>query len=101
MTLTIKCVCDLIKQTREIVVQLKEHKEWAHGKAIQAAPKLGDDVTELCVLRMERDQNQCNKEKKVMDDDTLKWLSQMETELKTKMGTFFFSNTSENCVSLY
>jgi hypothetical protein len=50
MTLTIKCVCDLIKQTREIVVQLKEHKEWAHGKAIQAAPKLGDDVTELCVL---------------------------------------------------
>jgi hypothetical protein len=58
-------------------------------------------VTELCVLRMERDQNQCNKEKKVMDDDTLKWLSQMETELKTKTGTFFFSNTSENCVSLY
>jgi hypothetical protein len=31
--------------------------------------------------------------KKVIDDATLKWLSQMETELKRKNGTFFFSNT--------
>jgi hypothetical protein len=82
-------VCDLIKQTREMVVQLKEHKEWAHGKAIQAAPKLGDDVTELRVMWMERDQNQCNKENKVIDDDTLKRLSEMETELKTRNGHFF------------
>jgi hypothetical protein len=57
-------VCDLIKQTRETVGQLKEPKEWAHGKAIQAAPKLGDDVTERRVLWMERDQNQRNKEEK-------------------------------------
>jgi hypothetical protein len=91
-------VCDLIKQTRELVVQLKEHKEWAHGKAIQAAPKLGDDVTELRVMWMERDQNQCNKEKKVIDDDTLKRLSEMETELKTKNGTFFLEHVGELCI---
>jgi hypothetical protein len=83
-------VCDLIKQTRGIVVQLKEHKEWAHRKAIQTARKLGDDVTNLHVMQMERDQNQRNKEKKVIDDVTLKWLSQMETELKRKNGHLLF-----------
>jgi hypothetical protein len=65
-------VCDIIKQTREMVVQLKEHKEWAHGNAIQATRKLLGDVTELRVLRMEHDQNQRNKEQKVINDDTLK-----------------------------
>jgi hypothetical protein len=92
-------VCDLIKQTRETVVQLKEPKEWAHGKAIQAAPKLGDDVTERRVLWMERDQNQRNKEEKVMNDDTLKWLSQMETELKAKnRHLFFLEHVRELCI---
>jgi hypothetical protein len=39
---------------------------------------------------MERDQNQRNNEKKVIDDVTLKWLSQMETELKRKNGHLLF-----------
>jgi hypothetical protein len=88
-------VHDLIKQTREMEVQLKESKEWAQGKAIQAARKLGADLTELRVLRMEHDENQRRKnEKQVMVDDTLKRLAQLETELKKKSGQLDRSNAA-------
>ncbi|KAK3129932.1 hypothetical protein QOZ80_6BG0486750 [Eleusine coracana subsp. coracana] len=88
-------VRDLIKQTREMEAQLKERKEWAQGKAIQAARKLGADLTELRVLRMEHDENQRRKkEKQVMEDDTLKRLAQLETELKKKSGQLDRSNAT-------
>ncbi|TVU09344.1 hypothetical protein EJB05_42814 [Eragrostis curvula] len=88
-------VRDLIKQTREMEAQLKERKEWAQGKAIQAARKLGADLTELRVLRMEHDENQRRKkEKQVMEDDTLKRLTQLETELKKKSGQLDRSNAT-------
>lgn len=88
-------VRDLIKQTREMEVQLKERKEWAQGKAIQAARKLGADLTELRVLRMEHDENhRRKKEKQVMEDDTLKRLAQLETELKKKSGQLDRSNAT-------
>ncbi|GJN34139.1 hypothetical protein PR202_gb22781 [Eleusine coracana subsp. coracana] len=88
-------VRDLIKQTREMEAQLKERKEWAQGKAIQAARKLGTDLTELRVLRMEHDENQRRKkEKQVMEDDTLKRLAQLETELKKKSGQLDRSNAT-------
>ncbi|CAL5064656.1 unnamed protein product [Urochloa decumbens] len=88
-------VRDLIKQTREMEAQLKERREWAQGKAIQAARKLGTDLTELRVLRMEHDENQRRKkEKQVMEDDTLKRLAHLENELKKKSGQLDRSNAT-------
>ncbi|XP_062199028.1 MND1-interacting protein 1-like [Phragmites australis] len=88
-------VRDLIKQTREMEVQLKERREWAQGKAIQAARKLGADLTELRVLRMEHDENQRRKkEKQVMEDDTMKRLAHLENELKKKSGQLDRSNAT-------
>ncbi|KAL6846063.1 hypothetical protein ACP4OV_023511 [Aristida adscensionis] len=86
---------DLIKQTREMEAQLKERKEWAQGKAIQAARKLGADLTELRVLRMEHDENlRRKKEKQVMEDDTMKRLTHLENELKKKSGQLDRSNAT-------
>lgn len=86
---------ELIKQTREMETQLKERKEWAQGKAIQAARKLGADLTELRVLRMEHDENQRRKkEKQVMEDDTMKRLAHLENELKKKSGQLDRSNAT-------
>ncbi|TKW32901.1 hypothetical protein SEVIR_2G197300v4 [Setaria viridis] len=88
-------VRDLIKQTREMEAQLKERREWAQGKAIQAARKLGADLTELRVLRMEHDENQRRKkEKQVMEDDTIKRLAHLENELKKKSGQLDRSNAT-------
>nr|CAB3456936.1 unnamed protein product [Digitaria exilis] len=88
-------VRDLIKQTREMEAQLKERREWAQGKAIQAARKLGTDLTELRVLRMEHDENQRRKkEKQVMEDDTMKRLTHLENELKKKSGQLDRSNAT-------
>ncbi|RLN35781.1 MND1-interacting protein 1 [Panicum miliaceum] len=88
-------VHDLIKQTREMEAQLKERREWAQGKAIQAARKLGTDLTELRVLRMEHDENQRRKkEKQVMEDDTMKRLAHLENELKKKSGQLDRSNAT-------
>jgi hypothetical protein len=92
---TDQMVRDLIKQTREMEVQLKEREEWAQGKAIQAARKLGADLTELRVLRMNHDENQRRKkEKLVVEDDTLKRLAQLETELKKKSGQLDRTNAT-------
>lgn len=88
-------VRDLIKQTREMEAQLKERREWAQGKAIQAARKLGADLTELRVLRMEHEENQRRKkEKQVMEDDTMKRLAHLENELKKKSGQLDRSNAT-------
>ncbi|KAF0893943.1 hypothetical protein E2562_033365 [Oryza meyeriana var. granulata] len=86
-------VRDLIKQTREMEAQLKERKEWAQQKAIQAARKLGTDLTELRVLRMQHDENQRRKkDKQEMEDETMKRLTQLENELKKKSGQLDRSN---------
>ncbi|KAG8056573.1 hypothetical protein GUJ93_ZPchr0002g26441 [Zizania palustris] len=88
-------VRDLIKQTREMEALLKERKEWAQQKAIQAARKLGADLTELRVLRMQHDENQRRKkDKQEMEDDTMKRLTQLENELKRKSGQLDRSNAT-------
>uniref|UniRef100_M8B739 MND1-interacting protein 1 n=1 Tax=Aegilops tauschii TaxID=37682 RepID=M8B739_AEGTA len=88
-------VRDLIKQTREMEEQLKERKEWAQKKAVQAARKLGNDLTELRMLRMEHDDNQRRKnDKQSLEDETMKRLTRLEYELKKKSGQLDRSNAS-------
>ena len=75
--------------------QLKERKEWAQKKAVQAARKLGNDLTELRMLRMEHDDNQRRKnDKQSLEDETMKRLTRLEYELKKKSGQLDRSNAS-------
>ncbi|KAL8141782.1 hypothetical protein V2J09_014814 [Rumex salicifolius] len=73
----------LANQIKDLERQLKERKEWAQQKAMQAAKKLSSDLTQLKILRMERDETQrLKKGKQTLEDTTMKRLSEMENALR-------------------
>ncbi|KAJ6347821.1 hypothetical protein OIU76_004335 [Salix suchowensis] len=77
----------LHQQIKDLEKQVKERKEWAHQKAMQAARKLSSDLTELKMLRMEREETQrLKKGKQTLEDSTMKRLSEMENALRKASG---------------
>ncbi|KAK9076572.1 hypothetical protein SSX86_004906 [Deinandra increscens subsp. villosa] len=80
-------ILSLMHQIKDLEKQVKERKEWAHQKAMQAARKLSNDLTELKTLRMEREETQRLKQgKSTVEDPTMKRLSEMETALRKASG---------------
>ncbi|OVA01289.1 zinc finger protein [Macleaya cordata] len=80
-------ILNLAHQIRELEGQVKDRKEWAHQKAMQAARKLSLDLTELKMLRMEREETQrLKKGKQTLEDTTMKKLSEMENALRKASG---------------
>ncbi|GFZ00836.1 RING/U-box superfamily protein [Actinidia rufa] len=80
-------ILSLIHQIKDLERQVKERKEWAHQKAMQAARKLSNDLTELKMLRMEREETQrLKKGKQTLEDTTMKRLSEMENALRKASG---------------
>ncbi|KAF5800972.1 putative transcription factor C2H2 family [Helianthus annuus] len=80
-------ILSLMHQIKDLEKQVKERKEWAHQKAMQAARKLSNDLTELKMLRMEREETQRLKQgKPTVEDPTMKRLSEMETALRKASG---------------
>ncbi|KAI3710513.1 hypothetical protein L2E82_40296 [Cichorium intybus] len=80
-------ILSLMHQIKDLERQVKERKEWAHQKAMQAARKLSHDLTELKMLRMEREETQRLKQGKVSTEDpTMKRLSEMESALRKASG---------------
>lgn len=80
-------ILSLMHQIKDLEKQVKERKEWAHQKAMQAARKLSNDLTELKLLRMEREETQRLKQgKATVEDPTMKRLSEMETALRKASG---------------
>lgn len=80
-------ILSLTHQIKDLERQVKERKEWAHQKAMQAARKLSHDLTELKMLRMEREETQRLKQgKSTVEDPTMKRLSEMETALRKASG---------------
>ncbi|CAL5429531.1 unnamed protein product [Camellia sinensis] len=80
-------VLSVINQIKDLERQVKERKEWAHQKAMQAARKLSNDLTELKMLRMEREESQrVKKGKQTLEDKTMKRLSDMENALRKASG---------------
>ncbi|MBA0762212.1 hypothetical protein Gotri_024752, partial [Gossypium trilobum] len=80
-------IISLLHQIKDLEKQVKERKEWAHRKAMQAARKLSSDLTELKMLRMEREEMmQMKKGKHTIEDSTMKRLSEMENALKKASG---------------
>ncbi|XP_051151536.1 MND1-interacting protein 1-like [Andrographis paniculata] len=76
-------ILTLIHQLRELDKQVKERKEWAHQKAMQAARKLSHDLTELKTLRMEREETQrLRKGKQALEETSAKRIAEMENALR-------------------
>ncbi|KAL3635533.1 hypothetical protein CASFOL_020080 [Castilleja foliolosa] len=75
-------IMSLIRQIKDLEKQVKERKEWAHQKAMQAARKLSHDLTELKTMRMEREEMQRLKMgKQTLEDTTINRLEKMELDL--------------------
>ncbi|XP_028782468.1 MND1-interacting protein 1-like [Neltuma alba] len=80
-------IVTLFHQIKDLEKQVKERKDWAHQKAMQAARKLSNDLTELKMLRMEREETQrLKKGKQALEDTTVKRLSEMENALRKASG---------------
>lgn len=80
-------ILSLLHQIKDLEKQVKERKEWAHEKAMQAAKKLSSDLTELKVLRMEMEETQrLKKGKQTLEETTMKRLSEMEDALRKASG---------------
>ncbi|KAF5204635.1 Mnd1-interacting protein [Thalictrum thalictroides] len=80
-------IMNLANQIKDLEGQVKERKEWAHQKAVQAARKLSQDLTELKMLRMEREETQrLKKGKQTLEDTTMKRLQDMENALRKASG---------------
>ncbi|KAF7828556.1 MND1-interacting protein 1 [Senna tora] len=82
-----RVIFTLFHQIKDLEKQVKERKEWANLKAIQAARKLSNDLTEMKMLRMEREETQrLKKGKQALEDTTMKRLSEMENALRKASG---------------
>ncbi|KAK4769737.1 hypothetical protein SAY87_030269 [Trapa incisa] len=80
-------ILSLLRQIKDLEKQVKERKEWAHEKAMQAAKRLSSDLTELKVLRMEMEETQrLKKGKQTLEETTMKRLSEMEDALRKASG---------------
>ncbi|XVF11012.1 hypothetical protein REPUB_Repub07fG0232800 [Reevesia pubescens] len=80
-------IISLLHQIKDLEKQVKERKEWADQKAMQAARKLSSDLIELQKLRMEREETQrMKKGKHTIEDSTMKRLSEMENALRKASG---------------
>ncbi|GJY55870.1 hypothetical protein Tco_0454985 [Tanacetum coccineum] len=90
-------ILSLMHQIKDLEKQVKERKEWAHQKAMQAARKLSHDLTELKMLRMEREETQRLKQgKSTVEDPTMKRLSEMETALRKASASKLSASESVN-----
>ncbi|KAJ8555119.1 hypothetical protein K7X08_012615 [Anisodus acutangulus] len=75
-----KLIPNLIYQIKDLQKQVKERKDWAPRK-------LSNDLTELKMLRMEKEENQRLKSgKQAIGETTMKSLKHMETALREASG---------------
>ncbi|XP_030524713.1 MND1-interacting protein 1-like [Rhodamnia argentea] len=80
-------ILSMLHQIKDLEKQVKERKEWAQQKAMQAARKLSSDMTELKLLRMEMDETQrLKKGKQTLEETTMKRQSDMEKALRKASG---------------
>ncbi|KAL1532705.1 hypothetical protein AAHA92_32679 [Salvia divinorum] len=86
-------ILGMVYQITYLKKEVKERKEWAHQKAMQAASKLSRDFTELKMLRMEREETRRLKRGgKTLDGTTLKKVTEMENALKMASGRVYNAN---------
>ncbi|WVZ11282.1 hypothetical protein V8G54_015812 [Vigna mungo] len=83
-------IVTLVHQIKDLEKQVKERKDWAHEKAIQAARKLNSYLIELKTFRIEREENQRLKKGKEaneeLEDPTMVRLLELEEALRKVCG---------------
>lgn len=80
-------IVSLAHQVKDLERQVKERKEWALQKAMQAARKISHDLTELKTLRMDREESQrLKKGKQALEDTTVARVTEMENALRKASG---------------
>ncbi|CAJ1929011.1 unnamed protein product [Sphenostylis stenocarpa] len=83
-------IVTLFHQIKDLEKQVKERKDWAHQKAIQAARKLSSYLIELKTFRIEREDNERLKkgkeENEELEDPTMVRLLEMEEALRKACG---------------
>uniref|UniRef100_A0A1D1YYQ8 Putative E3 ubiquitin-protein ligase RF298 n=1 Tax=Anthurium amnicola TaxID=1678845 RepID=A0A1D1YYQ8_9ARAE len=85
----------LVPRVRDLQVRLQEWTEWAQQKVMQAARRLSKDKVELHSLRQEKeDAIRVKKERKSLEDTTLKKLSEIEIDMAKASEQVDKSNTS-------
>ncbi|KAL1565383.1 MND1-interacting protein 1-like [Salvia divinorum] len=72
-------IIDLIKSIRDLEEKAKEQKKWAQTKVIDSAKRLSKDLLELKMLKLERVDSQCLKDKNLCAENAYSLLV-METE---------------------
>ncbi|ESQ52144.1 hypothetical protein EUTSA_v10016336mg [Eutrema salsugineum] len=79
----------LLRQVQDLKKQVKDRKDWAQKKAMQAAQKVSDELAELKSLRSEREETlRLKKGNQAREDSTAKRLSDMDNDLKKAQCQF-------------
>ncbi|KAM7257142.1 hypothetical protein ACFE04_012883 [Oxalis oulophora] len=81
-------IVSLLNQTKDLTRRVKERREWAHQKALQAAKKLSSDMAELKTLRIEKEQNLWLKTtgQPTLESSTVNRLTDVENDLRKASG---------------
>ncbi|CAL9217125.1 unnamed protein product [Arabidopsis halleri] len=80
-------IVNLLHQVKDLEKKLKERKDWAQKKAMQAAQKVSEELAELKSLSSEREGIQLLKKgKQAVEESTVKRLSDKENELRKASG---------------
>ncbi|KAK9120692.1 hypothetical protein Syun_018309 [Stephania yunnanensis] len=78
-----EAILNMVNQIRELEAQVKERKDWAQQKAMQAARRLSNDLTELKVLRLEREEIQrIKKGKQALEESNTKKLAELDNAFR-------------------
>ncbi|CAA7411033.1 unnamed protein product [Spirodela intermedia] len=76
-------IADIFREIRGLEEQLNERMEWAQDKAFQAAGKLSCDLSELRILRQDREETlNAKSTRQIMDDSSIKKIEDMEDALR-------------------
>ncbi|GLT89297.1 hypothetical protein SLE2022_072850 [Rubroshorea leprosula] len=78
----VQLISSLVNQIKEVKEQLKDRKEWAHEKVMQAAKKLSNDLIELKMLRLEREEKHRAKSSGLQTEEEAMKLLEMENAIR-------------------
>ncbi|XVE77728.1 hypothetical protein DITRI_Ditri13aG0085900 [Diplodiscus trichospermus] len=89
-------ILKLVPRLQQLQNELHGWTQWANQKVMEVARRLSRDQAELKSLRREKEEaEQLNRENQVMEENTMKKLSEMETALSNATHQFLDANSIE------
>lgn len=94
-------ILKLVPWVPELHNELNSWTEWANQKVMQAARRLRKDQAELRALRQEKQEvEQCQKDKQILEENTVKRLSEMEFALTNATSQVERSNSTVHMLEM-